>query len=125
MGNIFRTIETKDKEIIVDAIKYIATDKVAIKEMGEPFIVSDNQTWLFCYHTNELYGFCAYTSNRILYFYTLPKYRGKGVFNTLYNLLPNREWQVISSNLSYSIFLKKGFRVIKNYVNCHRLIKTI
>ena len=96
-----------------------------MKEMGEPLIVDRGQEWIFAYDKDILIGFCAYIKNRILYFYTIPEYRRKGVFNLLYNHLPEKEWQVVASNYSYPIFLKKGFEVIKNYVNCHRLIKKI
>lgn len=106
-------------------IKYISTSKECYKELGEPLLVEFGQTWLFDYCDNELRGFICYNKKTILYAYTLPKFRGKGVFNNLYEKLPYQEWNTIASNMSYPIFLKKGFEVVKNYVNCHKLIKKI
>ncbi len=125
MGYIFRILKTQDIHKVVDIVKYISTSKEYYKEMGEPLFIDESQTWYFDYQSEELRGFICHNNNRILYAYTLPKFRGKGVFNRLYKEIPEQQWQVIASNYSYPIFLKKGFKVIKNYVNCHRLIKTI
>lgn len=125
MGYIFRILKTQDIHEVVDIVKYISTSKEYHKEMGEPLLVDDSQTWYFDYQGEELRGFICHNKSRILYAYTLPKFRGKGVFNRLYNELPHQQWQTIASNMSYPIFLKKGFKVVKNYVNCHRLIKTV
>lgn len=125
MGNIFRVVETQNIHEVVDIVKYISTSREFHKEMGEPLIVELGQTWSFCYIGEKMVGFSSYVKYRILYFYTLPEYRCHGVFNALYDNLPQKQWQVVASNASYPIFLKKGFEVIKNYVNCHRLIKKI
>lgn len=121
MEHLFRTVSSESYHFICDEIKYISTSGKAIKEMGEPFIVERGQTWIFAYLENELVGFCAYVGEKILYFYTVPEHRGKGVFNILYNEIPDRSWEVIASNDSYPIFVKKGFKVVKNYKTCHKL----
>lgn len=125
MGHIFRILETQNIHEVVDIIKYISTSKECYKELGEPLLVDFGQTWLFSYQDEELRGFIAHNNTHILYAYTLPKFRGKGVFNLLYDKLPEQHWITIASNMSYPIFLKKGFEVVKNYVNCHKLIKKI
>lgn len=125
MGNIHRVLETQNIHEVVDIIKYISTSKECYKELGEPLLVEFGQTWLFDYEDNELRGFLTYNKTHILYAYTLPKFRGKGVFNILYEKVPYQSWITIASNMSYPIFLKKGFEVVKNYVNCHKLIKKI
>lgn len=125
MGYIFRFLESTDLGFINMTIKNLSTNRQVLKEMGEPLIVEENQSWIFCYESFKLVGFCAYTDNKILYFYTIPEFRNNGVFNELYNKLPLKEWTVIASNDSYPIFLKKGFKVVKNYKNCHKLIKKI
>ncbi len=121
MGNIFRVLETQNIHEVVDIVKYISTSKEYYLEMNEPLLVDFGQTWLFDYQDSELRGFMCYNSTKILYAYTLPKFRGKGVFNNLYDRIPKKEWITVASNMSYPIFLKKGFKVVKNYVNCHKL----
>lgn len=127
MEYIFRTITSNSYHFTCDELKYLSTSKEVIKEMGEPIIVSDNQKWIFAYIDDILVGFSCYKEDKILYFYTLPAYRNRGIFNLLYNELPNDiNWNVIASNNSLPIFIKKGFTVIKNYKNCHKLkLKTI
>lgn len=121
MGNIFRILKTQNIHEVVDILKYISTSKECYKELGEPLLVDFGQSWIFDYQDYELRGFICHDSVKILYAYTLPKFRGKGVFSRLYEELPYQSWETTASNMSYPIFLKKGFKVVKNYVNCHKL----
>lgn len=121
MGDLFRVVETQNIHEVVDIVKYISTSRECFKELGEPLIVELGQTWLFDYEGDKLRGLICYSSTKILYAYTLNKYRGIGVFNNLYKRLPIQSWETIASNMSYPIFLKKSFKVVKNYVNCHKL----
>jgi|SRR5690606_3441677 len=122
MGNIFRTVKSTSYHFICDEIKYLSTSRDVIKEMGEPLIVEKGKVWIFAYLGTELVGFISYYAESIIYAYTMPEFRGKGVFSLLYSELPTDvEWNVTASNASYPIFLKKGFTVIKNYSICHKL----
>lgn len=123
MGDIFRIIKSSSYYFICDEIKYLSTSKEVIKEMGEPLLVDKNQKWIFAYDKEgQLCGFIAYKKESILYVYVLPEYRGKGIFSILYNELPqNTSWNVLASNMSYPLFLRKGFTIIKNYKTCHKL----
>lgn len=121
MGYIFTTVASRSYHFICDEIKYLSTSREVIKEMGEPLIVDKGQTWIFCYHNGDLCGFMAWCGEKILYAYTKPDMRGNGVFSLLYSEIPDKPWEVVASTASYPIFLKKGFRVIKNYKNCHKL----
>src|SRR5690606_38451889 len=120
-----RLLKTQDIHDVVDIVKYISTSKEYHKEMGEPLLVDFGQHWYFDYQNDELRGFMCHNNKKILYAYTLPQFRGKGVFSNLYKELPIQKWETIASNMSYPIFLKKGFKVVKNYVNCHKLILEI
>lgn len=122
MENI-RIVKSISKHFICDEIKYISTDKIAIKEMGEPFIYDKNQIWVFIYNIDRLMGFICYNKTTILYVYVLPEFRGKHLFTILYNELPIQKWITIASNASYKLFIGKGFEVVKNYKTCHKLIK--
>lgn len=122
MENI-RLVKSKSKYFICDEIKLISTDRNAIKEMGEPFIYDESQTWVFAYRYDQMVGFICYNLTKILYVYVLPEFRKRGIFTELYNELPPQKWEVVASNASYKLFIKKGFEVVKNYKNCHKLIK--
>lgn len=122
MENI-RLVKSKSKYFICDEIKLISTDRSAIKEMGEPFIFDESQTWVFAYRYDQMVGFICYNLTKILYVYVLPEFRKRGIFTELYNELPPQKWEVVASNASYELFIKKGFEVVKNYKNCHKLIK--
>lgn len=118
-----RIVKSQSKHFICDEIKYISTDKDAIREMGEPFVYSKDQNWIFSYRFDQMIGFACYNKTHILYIYVLPKFRRRGLFSVLYNELPIQPWITIASNASYKLFLKKGFEVVKNYKKCHKLIK--
>jgi hypothetical protein len=68
-------------------------------------------------------GFICYNLTKILYVYVLPEFRRRGLFTVLYNELPPQRWEVVASNASYKLFLKKGFEIVKSYKICHKLIK--
>lgn len=121
MEHIFKTVTSRSYHFICDEIKYLSTSRDVIKEMGEPLIVDRGQTWIFCYHNGDLCGFMAWYGVKILYAFTIPEMRRNGVFSTLYHELPDKSWEVVASNDSYPIFLKKGFVVVKNYKKCHKL----
>lgn len=121
MGDIFRTIKSKNKIFIANKIKFLVIDKNVIKEMGEPIIFNINQNWIFALCGNELAGFIVYNNNSILYAYVIPKFRLKNAFTLLYWQLPKRNWKVVSSNSSLPFFLKNGFKVVKNFKTCHKL----
>lgn len=118
-----RIVKSKSKCFICNEIKFASTDRKVLKEMGEPFIYDESQTWIFAYKFDQLVGFICYDSKKILYVYVFTKFRNKGLFTVLYNELPTQEWKTIASNMSYKLFLNKGFEVLKNYKNCHKLIK--
>lgn len=122
MENI-RIVKSQSRHFICDEIKFISTDGKAIKEMGEPFIYHKDQIWTFAYINESLLGFSCHNKTHILYIYVLPEFRRRGLFSVLYNELPIQPWTTIASNSSYKLFLKKGFEVVKNYKNCHKLIK--
>lgn len=105
-------------------LRWILMDREFLKEMGEPLIWDKKQNWMLCYSGTELAGFMCYNSDTICYAYTFPKYRGQGVFSTLYRELPDRDWKVVASNMSLPIFLHKGFTIIKSYKICHKLKKS-
>lgn len=125
MGNIFESRITYDREEILNNIKYLGFEKEFLQEMGEPIILEDNQTWIFFYLKDKMVSFITYNHKKILYVYTLKEYRNKGLFDLMYKELPLNNWETIASNMSYPLFLKKGFKVIKNYKNCHKLKLTI
>ena len=121
MGYIFRIVKTSSRDFICDEIKYLSTSKEVIEEMGEPLLYNKNQWWHFAYIENKMAGFIAYSGNKILYAYTMPEFRNKGVFHHIYNSIPSKNWETIASNMSYPIFLSLGFKVVKNYKTCHKL----
>lgn len=121
MGNLFRTIKTESHLFVCDELKYLSTNRKVISELGEPLIIEKGQYWILAYHLDILSGFISHKDNKILYAYTVELMRNKGVFNMLYNELPENDWETIASNMSYPIFIKKGFKVIKNYKTCHKL----
>lgn len=125
MGNIFESRITYDREEILNNIKYLGFEKEFLKEMGEPIILEDNQTWIFFYLSDKMVSFITYNHKKILYVYTLKEHRNKGLFDLMYKELPLNNWETIASNMSYPLFLKKGFKVVKNYKNCHKLKLTI
>src|SRR5690606_41908039 len=112
----------KSHLFVCDELRYLTPNREVIREMGEPIIIEKGQQWILCYYENLIVGFICFKNDKILYAYTSKIFRGKGVFNLLYSELPNRKWTTIASNMSYPIFLKKGFKVVKNYKNCHKLI---
>lgn len=124
MGHIQRFLKTKNLHEIVDILKYFTCSKEVYIELGEPILVDSSQNWIFEYIDHELSGFICYTESKILYAYTVPKFRCKGVFSRLLNQLPDNKFVVIASEMSYPIFLKNGYKVLKNYKNCHKLEKT-
>jgi len=91
--------------------------------MGEPFVYDPSQTWIFVYELEQLAGFICYNSKNILYVYIFPEFRNQGLFTVLYDELPIQKWETIASNMSYKLFLNKGFEVVKNYKNYHKLVK--
>ncbi len=99
----------------------LSIDKTVIKEMGEPIIYDEKQKWIFAISKNTMIGFIVYNPTSILYVYTLPKFRLQKVLSFLYANLPKQNWSVVSSNASLNFFLSKGFKVVKNYKNCHKL----
>lgn len=121
MEYFFRTIKSISLDYTINKIKELSTSKDVFKEMGEPLLVDKQQIWVFAFFKKELAGFICYNSNTILYVYTLPKFREKGLFTILYNELPFQDWKVIASNKSLNLFKRKGFKVVKNYKNCHKL----
>lgn len=118
-----RIVKSKSRYFISDEIKLLSIDASAIREMGEPFIYDESQTWVFAYIQDEMVGFVTYNANKILYIFVRTEFRRRGIFTVLYNELPPQKWEVVASNASYKLFLKKGFEVVKNYKNCHKLIK--
>lgn len=116
-----RIVKSQSRYFIADEIKLLAIDANAIREMGEPFIYDESQTWVFVYYHGDMAGFITYNTNKILYVYVKVKFRKIGLFTVLYNELPTQKWEVVASNASYKLFLKKGFEVVKNYKNCHKL----
>lgn len=121
MEYIFRTIKSLTPYYTLDKLKTISTSKDIYKEMGEPILFNENQVWIFAFHKKQLAGFVCYENDLINYIYTFPEFRNKGLFNILYNELPYQNWKTIASNMSLNLFIKKGFKVIKNYKNCHKL----
>lgn len=121
MGDIFRILDTQDFHFVVNELRYATCSKLVLKELGEPIIIEYGQTWILCYCEKELIGFMCYTKDKILYAYAFSEWRCKGVFNKMYESLPMQDWSTIASNMSYPIFIKKGFKVIKNYKTCHKL----
>lgn len=119
MGYLLRKLTDKDE--VCDAIKHFATDKTVIQELGEPLIYDRAQVWWVCYEKNIIAGFICYKDDKILYAYTVSKFRRKGIFNLLYLQLPHLAWKTVASNASKDIFLKKGFTIIKSYNVCHKM----
>lgn len=101
----------------------LSISKEVLKELGEPLILDEKQNWYFAYLKKELAGFIVHNEDTIIYAYTLPEYRGKGIFNKLYNEIPDKGWKTVSSNKALPIFIKLGFKIIKSYNICHKLKK--
>lgn len=114
MGYICRTI--RDKTGVAEALGSLSIDPGVIKELGEPLLFKDGQTWIFCGP-----GFICFDRSRILYAYTYPQYRRQGVLTYLYSKLPIQKWIVVASNSAFPFFQKQGFKIIKSYTNCHKL----
>lgn len=123
MEHIFRTIKSESYFFVCEELKCLATNRKVISELGEPVIIEKGQSWILSYHNEIVVGFMCYRENKILYAYTTELMRGRGVFSSMYYELPDRKWETVASNMSYPIFLKKGFEVVKNYKTCHKLIK--
>lgn len=123
MGYIFTILELESHYLVADELKMFTSNRDVIKELGEPIIVERGQKWILCMNGSDCIGFIGYNGNTILYAFTKKEYRNKGVFNFMYDNLPIQPWKTIASNISYPIFIKKGFEAVKNYKNCHKLIK--
>lgn len=118
-----RIVKSDSKHFIADEVKFLAIDPEYLQEMGESILYKPDRTFIFAYKSECMVGFIAYDYSTILYAYTVPAERGKGVFRSLFNELPNTNFKVVASNASLPIFLKLGFRVVKNYKTCHKLIR--
>jgi|SRR5690606_12169684 len=123
MEHICRTIKSESYFFVCEELKYLATNRKVISELGEPVIIEKGQSWILAYRNEMLIGFMCSQGNKILYAYVVELMRGQGVFSLMYSELPDRKWETVASNMSYPIFLKKGFEVVKNYKTCHKLIK--
>lgn len=121
MGDILESRYVDKFDDIVNNIKDVCFSNEFISEMGEPIVYNEKQKWLFGYIGVKWASFICYEGNKIKYMYTRPEFRGNGYMYSLYDNIPNRKWKVVASNMSYSLFLKKGFSVVKNFKNCHKL----
>lgn len=124
MENI-RIVSSGSYHFACDELKYLATSSEVVRELGEPVLISRGQEWVMAYREGDHLadGFIGYVGDKILYAYVVPEARGRGVFTKMYDALPERPWEVVASNMSYPIFVKKGFEVVKNYKSCHKLKK--
>jgi len=118
-----RIVKSQSDYFIVQELGTLLINRDFIKEMGEPLIYDRGQFWSLAYIDKTLVGFICYNLGTILYAYTKPEYRGKGVFSKLFDEVPNYVTKVVASNMSLPIFIKKGFTVTKNYKTCHKLIR--
>lgn len=123
MGDIFRILELYIPDDVSMILNRYTSNREVIKELGEPIIIEFGQQWIICLYNDAPIGFIGYNEKSILYAYVIKGFRNKGVFNMMYDKLPIQSWNTVASNMSYPIFIKKGFEVIKNYKNCHKLIK--
>lgn len=121
MGDIFTILELSSHYAVADELKMFTCNRNVIKELGEPIIIERGQRWILCMCDRECIGFIGYNDTTILYAYVIKEYRGQGLFTFMYNNLPIQSWVTVASNMSYPIFLKKGFEVVKNYKTCHRM----
>lgn len=122
MENI-RIIKSQSAQFVAHELGVLLISVSFQNEMGEFIKWSGDQYWYFAYSEGIMVGFICHNNDTILYAYTQPSFRGKGVFSLLYNKIPEQSWKVISSNIALPIYQKLGFKIIKSYKICHRLIK--
>lgn len=121
MGDILKSRRIENFLSIVEHIKDVCFSSEFLKEMGEPIVYNPNQEWVFLYKDNIWTSFICYSGDKILYLYTKKEFRRQGLLKVIYNELPKKKWLVVASNMSYDFFIKRGFSVVKNYKNCHKL----
>lgn len=114
MGNL-RIIKTQNNNTVADYIKHVATNREAIKEMEGAFYVEDGQSWVIGFRRQLMVGFICYTDKEILYCYTMPEHRKTGVFSELYLQVPAGNYKTLTNNNSKDFFLKRGFKITKEY----------
>lgn len=122
MGNI-SIISTQSDYFVVQELGTLILNPEFIKEMGEPLKYDRGQFWQIAYVDKVFAGFIVYNLGTILYAYTKKEHRNQGVFNELFSNVPSYVTKVVASNLSLPIFLKKGFKLIKSYKICHKLMR--
>jgi len=122
MGNI-SIIPTRSDYFIVQELGTLILNPEFIKEMGEPLKYDRSQFWQIAYVDKIFAGFIVYNLGTILYAYTKKEYRNQGIFNKLFNTVPNCVTNVVASNMSLPIFLNKGFKLKKSYTTCHKLMR--
>lgn len=122
MENI-RIVKSQSAHFIAGELGLLLISDVFYSEMGEFIKWSGNQYWYFSYSEGVMTGFICHNNDTILYAYTRPSFRNKGVFSALYNEIPEQSWKVNSSNIALPIYLKLGFKILKSYKICHKLMK--
>lgn len=122
MENI-RIIQSQSAHFVATELGTLLISAHFHSEMGEFIKWTGDQNWYFAYSEGVMIGFICHNNDTILYAYTRQSFRRKGVFLKLYNEIPERSWKVNSSNMALPIYLKLGFKIIKSYKICHKLMK--
>lgn len=118
-----RIVKSQSAHFIAGELGTLLISEVFHNEMGEFIKWRGDQYWYFLYSESVMIGFICHNNDTILYAYTRPAFRLKGVFLKLYNEIPEQSWKVNSSNIALPIYLKLGFKIVKSYKICHKLIK--
>lgn len=123
MGDI-SIVKSSSLHFVAQEIGVVVITNPYLKEMNEPICWTPEQSWYIAYIDGGLVGFICHDNDTIKYAYTITRYRNKGVFLALYNEIPEQTWKVVASNMSLPIYQKLGFKIIKSYKICHKLIKS-
>lgn len=122
MENI-RIIKSQSAQFVAAELNTLLISADFHSEMGEFIKWSGDQYWFFAYSEGVMIGFICHNNDTILYAYTRRSFRNKGVFSMLYKEIPEQSWRVNSSNMALPIYLKLGFKILKSYKICHKLMK--
>jgi ribosomal protein S18 acetylase RimI-like enzyme len=127
-----KILRSNDREQILEYVKHLLWDKQTIKELGEPIIFSDSQTWLLGLEGHALVGFFVYEEKEsqvnIQYMYVYPELRRLKVAESLYSefeqsITVKKPFKAIATQMSLPFFKKLGFTVKKEFVNYFKVEK--
>lgn len=113
-------------------MKHLLWDKTAIKELGEPIIYSEYQTWLIGMEGDVMTGFMAYEETNkdylVKYLYVLPEFRRLNIASQLYqkfeaSTLQDKPIKTVTTHVGLAFFNTKGFEITKEFVNYFKIEK--